>query len=252
MFWCTARESDLILKEACVSLPSVWFQKVKLEGGHNYVQLSACPCPNSPQRDGVAGVLKGCKWLGLTSSARFEGMLLTAMCEIFNVDTGKFEAFSSGDRKTRHAVFVGSRTISRVMSSHPIKRQRLDNRLVAEGASRHEFVPFESDGFRNVYAREGRLTRLGPSLATAPSGRLTQKSDEQWKVVASWLPLDDPEFALDPDGAWYDEVVEGDVMAEENAAPSALKKKRAKSRVSVSDHVSLVFFPYVNLRAVTS
>lgn len=70
-------------------------------------------------------------------------------------------------------------------------------------------------------------------------------------MVASWLPLDDPKFALDPDGAWYDEVVEGDVMAKENA-PSASKKKWAKSKVSVSDRVSLVFFPYVNLRVVTS
>ena len=125
------------------------------------------------------------------------------------------------------------------MSSHPIKRQRLEDRLAAEGGARHDFVPFASDDLRNVYAREGRLTRLGPNLATAPAERLTQKSDERWKTVTSWLPLDDPEFALDPDGAWYDEVVEGDVMVEESVPPLfSKKKKQARSRVSVGDCVS--------------
>lgn len=96
------------------------FQKGKV-GGRDYVQLSACPCLNSPQCDGVAGVLKGHKWLGLTSSARFEGMLLSAMREIFNVDTGKFEAFSSCDRDCGlRRVFVGSRTLAASCLSTPL------------------------------------------------------------------------------------------------------------------------------------
>ena len=90
--------------------------------------------------------------------------------------------------------------------------------------------------------------RLGPNLATALAERLTQKSDEQWKTVASWLPLDDHELALDPDGAWYDEVVEGEVMVAENTPPSASSKK-ARSTVSVSDRVSFGFFSYVNTTA---
>jgi len=134
------------------------------------------------------------------------------------------------------------------MSSRSTKCLRLGYHLASEGGVRHDFVPFASDDLRNVYAREGRLMRLGPNLATALAERLTQKSDEQWKTVASWLPLDDHELALDPDGAWYDEVVEGEVMVAENTPPSASLKK-ARSTVSVSDRVSFGFFSYVNTTA---
>ena len=44
------------------------------------------------------------------------------------------------------------------------------------------------------------------------------------------LPIDNLQFALDPDGAWYDEAVTGDVMDQDGGderenAPSPAKKK---------------------------
>jgi len=106
----------------------------------------------------------------------------------------------------------------------PARLNANDNRQAAEGGARHDFVPFASDDLRNVCAHEGRLTRLGANLAV-PAERLTQKSEEQWQTATSWITLDDPEFALDPDDAWCDEAVEGDVMVEAVHTTSTSKKK---------------------------
>lgn len=151
----------------------------------------------------------------------------------------------------RHIMLLKVSPLRKFMSNCPTKHLRLGYRLAAEGATRHDFVPFASDNLHNVYACEGWLTRLGPNLATAPAAQLTQKSDEQWKTVTSWMPLDDAKLVLDPNGAWYDEAVEGEVM-EGNAGPSA-PKKQARSRVSVSDRVFLgtvfLFNHYILLEA---
>jgi hypothetical protein len=49
------------------------------------------------------------------------------------------------------------------------------------------------------------------------------------------MPNDDREFALDPDGEWYDEMVEMPVMqGEPMLVPNKSKKQKKKSRVSVS------------------
>ena len=55
-------------------------------------------------------------------------------------------------------------------------------------------------------------------------------------MAASWLPVDDPHFALDPSGEWYDEAVEGDVIQDHISvdAPTTQPKKRVQSKVSVS------------------
>lgn len=118
----------------------------------------------------------------------------------------------------------------------PSKRQRTSDRAAQEGGTYHGLVPFASDNFHDVYAREGRLLRVGPNLATAPAERVAQKSDNQWNSATSWIPLDDPNFALDPDGTWYDEVVEADVMRnlECTGVDPSLKTTKSKSKVSVS------------------
>jgi hypothetical protein len=52
--------------------------------------------------------------------------------------------------------------------------------------------------------------------------------------------VDDPQFALDPDGAWYDEVMGGEVMEDHPAvdgpAPSSPPKKQVRSKLSVGLH----------------
>jgi hypothetical protein len=54
----------------------------------------------------------------------------------------------------------------------------------------------------------------------------------------SWLPADDPQYALDPDGEWYDEELDGNIMEDLNVHPedtpaTAKGKKQVRSGVSV-------------------
>ena len=114
----------------------------------------------------------------------------------------------------------------------PLKRARV-------GEAHHDSIPFRDD-FTIVHAREGQLLRIGNNFLTAPAERAPQhEADSAFDSASDWLPIDDPQFALDPDGAWYDEAVTGDVMDQdsgderENAPSAAKKKKYIRSRVSV-------------------
>ena len=82
--------------------------------------------------------------------------------------------------------------------NRPSKRQRV-------GGAYHDPVPF-SDDFSHIHSREGKLIRVGNELLTAPTKRSLQHDDQTWNLASSWLPADDLQFALDPDGEWYDEV----------------------------------------------
>jgi len=100
-------------------------------------------------------------------------------------------------------------------------------------------VPFLDD-FSIIHAREGKLIRAGNELLTAPAERSPQHEadDHTWNSASSWLPADDPDLALDPDGEWYDEVVDGGVMEDsfplDESASINQPKKRVRSKVSVS------------------
>jgi len=117
-------------------------------------------------------------------------------------------------------------------SSHPNKRIR----IAREGGSNRDFVPLPDDYYSDVVAREGHLrSRVG--VAT----RVTTQKSSKWMTATSWAPSDDPEYALDPDGAWYDEAVDGHVM--EDVRPITLevaKKKKKRSRISVGIHSSYI------------
>jgi len=95
------------------------------------------------------------------------------------------------------------------------------------------------DDYSTVHAREGRLLRVGNEVRTAPAECVPQReSDSTWNNATSWAPIDDPQYALDPDGEWYDEAVGCDVMAQDDVdghrpPPTAKKKQRIRSRVSV-------------------
>jgi len=118
-------------------------------------------------------------------------------------------------------------------SSRPSKRQRPD-----DGGAYHDTIPFLDD-IHVVHAREGRLRRVArDTVWTAPAERSPQHtSDPTWTSATSWgEPLDDPELALDPNGDWYDEVVGGEVMQpNENIPTIAMRKKRKRSKVSISN-----------------
>ena len=71
-------------------------------------------------------------------------------------------------------------------------------KVVNDGGSYHYFVPLGADDdLLDVHFRKGHLQKVGSQTFTVRATRITQKSDETWKVAASWGPLGDPEFALD-------------------------------------------------------
>ena len=114
--------------------------------------------------------------------------------------------------------------------SRPSKRQRV-------GGAYHDPVPFVDD-FSMLHAREGKLVHVGRELLTAPAERSPQhEADRTWDTASSWLPVDDPQFALDPDGEWYDEVMNGEVMDDpvptDGPTSSTQPKKRVRSKLSV-------------------
>ena len=63
-------------------------------------------------------------------------------------------------------------------------------------------------------------------MLMAPASQEVQFNS--WHSASAWVPDDDPEYVLDPDGDWYNEVVEGPV--EQLSPPTKTKKK--KSQVS--------------------
>ncbi len=98
------------------------------------------------------------------------------------------------------------------------------------GGSYHDRIPLEND-FEVIKAR---TASSGPNRM--PIETATTILPSTWTFGSSWAPEDDPEYALDPDGEWYDEVLEadvGDVL--EEAEVEEPKKKKKRSEVSVSD-----------------
>jgi hypothetical protein len=100
------------------------------------------------------------------------------------------------------------------------------------GGAYHDSIPFQDD-FSIVHAREGRLLHVSNDLQTAPAERSQHEADHVWNSASSWLPIDDPDYALEPDGEWYDEVLGADIMNPAIPDPTAQKKKRIQSNVSV-------------------
>jgi len=118
------------------------------------------------------------------------------------------------------------------MSNRPPKRAHF-------GGAFHDPIPF-TDDFSVVHASEGRVKRVGNESLSIPGERVPlHQADLTWDSAPSWLPIDDPQYALDPDGEWYDEAVGCDVMAEDSSAQptensnSATKKTRVRSKTSV-------------------
>jgi hypothetical protein len=113
------------------------------------------------------------------------------------------------------------------MAQGRIKRSR----VVVEGGSSHNFVPLGADDLLDIHTREGCSIKIGSQKFTASPTRVTQKSNKHWRVATSWGPLDNPDFALDPDGALYNEAVDASIMQD---TPVTVGMKNARSKVSVS------------------
>lgn len=126
-------------------------------------------------------------------------------------------------------------------STRPTKKLRF-----SQASSYHDFVPSVHKDYHDVHMREGRLLNVGGAAIPAPVLRVVQRSDDVWKSTESWTPVDDPEFALDPDGAWYDETVEQPVMQEGRPGidGSSQRSKKLKSKVSISLSYYTFFLVY--------
>jgi len=109
------------------------------------------------------------------------------------------------------------------MDSRPAKRARTKAQ-----STYHDSIPL-TDKYDTVYAREEST-----SLRSEPATRIAQTDTDSWSTTLSWSLPDDPFFALDPDGGWYDEVVESNAMDDIPPKASTAKKKKARSTVSVS------------------
>lgn len=115
--------------------------------------------------------------------------------------------------------------------SRPAKRPR-----ISYGGAYYDTVPLaDGESVSTVHVSEGRLRKVGNKYQTVPFERVPQVLPDAWEEVEEWGPIDDPDYALDPDGKKYDELVEADVMAEQ---PTAKKKKPKKSKVSVGPTLS--------------
>ncbi|KDR65025.1 hypothetical protein GALMADRAFT_149061 [Galerina marginata CBS 339.88] len=114
-------------------------------------------------------------------------------------------------------------------SSRPAKRPRTNNDTVY-----HHLIPFNDD-IDVVFSRDDLTRRVNDSIANAPAPRVPQPSTSKaWNAATSWVPQDDPEFALDADGGLYDEAVEGDIACKAVQVPKA---PRQRSKVSKRPNV---------------
>ncbi|PPQ83667.1 hypothetical protein CVT26_000898 [Gymnopilus dilepis] len=122
-----------------------------------------------------------------------------------------------------------------------MQRQSKRARTAAEGGSARDIVPLPTDDYYDIREREVRTRRTGLNTThSVPSAPSVQKTQESWNVAtSSWAPLDDPDYALDPDGLWYDDVLYQDALTEGGiATPEVpLKKKKKKSEVSRRPHI---------------
>jgi hypothetical protein len=104
------------------------------------------------------------------------------------------------------------------------KRRRVDN------GSHHDRVELTND-FEVVHAREVRVVEHGRLPRETP--RSPQKGRTIWTTGVSWTPVDNPEFALDPDGDWYDVELNtpiADTTAFQDAPPPVKIKKKKTMR----------------------
>ncbi|KIJ90581.1 hypothetical protein K443DRAFT_15097 [Laccaria amethystina LaAM-08-1] len=104
----------------------------------------------------------------------------------------------------------------------PSKRRRVDTN------SYHDRIDL-TDDYEVIHTRETRRIEHGRFLRDTPRDPL--KGRTTWTAPdVSWVPEDNPEFTLDPDGNWYDAELSApiaDTSAFQDApTPVRLKKKK--------------------------
>ncbi|PPQ93609.1 hypothetical protein CVT25_001013 [Psilocybe cyanescens] len=106
--------------------------------------------------------------------------------------------------------------------SNPSKRRRTGTKRTLHSHAYHNLLPVFAD-YDTIYSSEGATRTIGGTKHAAHV-----KAAGVWEQVTSWAPPDDNNYALDPDGQWFDEAVEAEVMQEPEPPPVVKKKKRSK------------------------
>jgi len=112
------------------------------------------------------------------------------------------------------------------------KRQR--GRALDTGAY-HDAVPFRDD-YDVIHSCETFQRQVGSTTHTAHAERSVQPNTS-WDSTTSWRPFDDPNYALDADGGWYNDTWEADIMKDISAQWVPLPQKKKQSRVLVRFHL---------------
>ncbi|PPR01605.1 hypothetical protein CVT26_013324 [Gymnopilus dilepis] len=115
-------------------------------------------------------------------------------------------------------------------ATRPKKRGRPTNN------SYHDNVLLD-DKYDHIYAREGKLRRVGDGFRPTHTQRNTLVDDVTWNGLTAWGPPDDTDYALDSNSELYDNLVEADVMQDDSTDAPAPKPKKKRSRVSKRPHV---------------
>ncbi|KAF8057953.1 hypothetical protein FPV67DRAFT_1676638 [Lyophyllum atratum] len=108
-----------------------------------------------------------------------------------------------------------------------LKRKRTD----LSTAAYHDRVVLEDD-FEVIHTREAQPIRVGNSSRVIESQRSPQRGRTSWSVGSHWMPEDNTELALDPNGDWYDEALDAPVMEERPSPQVQPKKKKKHTKVS--------------------
>ena len=108
-------------------------------------------------------------------------------------------------------------------SFRPSKRRRINayhDRLILD------------DDLDVIHSRATQFNTSRQLVSETP--RAAQTGDLAWVASGSWAPEDNNEVGLDPGSEWYDEAMDGNVMEERVPPENNKKKKKTRSRVSVS------------------
>ncbi|KAH9484729.1 hypothetical protein JR316_0001629 [Psilocybe cubensis] len=107
-------------------------------------------------------------------------------------------------------------------SDRPSKQSRTGH------SSYHDTVP-SLNRHDVIHVSEGTIRNIGGVFRATRRFESPQRVAGTWEQVTSWEPPDDEEYALNPDGDFYNTVVDQEVVAEDGTKDTV---KRQQSKVS--------------------
>lgn len=102
-----------------------------------------------------------------------------------------------------------------------------------EGGAYSQSLAFGPES--KIRAREEGLRQggVGRKPSAFSQKQVPNNSNEEWKRATEWEPADSTDFALDPDGDWYNVKCSRKVTTEDLPPPQPQIPKKSRSKVSV-------------------